>query len=673
MTFLQPLVLAALPLVSLPIIIHLINQRRFQTMPWAAMMFLLSARAMSRGYSRLRNWLIMALRMLAVAAVIFAVGRPLSRGWLALAGGARPDTAIVILDRSPSMQQRSAAAADTKLDTGRRQLVESLRTLGASRCVLITDPGQKPLELDGPDAIADLPGAGPAAVPADMPLLLQSAYDYVKENSTGLTEIWICSDQRTNDWSPESGVWASIRDAFSKLPQQVRFQLLSYAEPAVGDAAVRVTAAKTQRRQDAHELLVTVVVSRLEEGERAVVPLKFEIGGVASTVDLELVGREAVLKNHSIPLERAAGSRGFGKVSIPADANAADNEFYFVFDQPAARTAVVVAEDAASRRWLQLLAGIPPEKEQQATVEVVEPAAFATAELDEAAILLWQGPLPTGKAAERVEAFVARGGQVVFFPPEGPTTDAFAGVHWTEWTSHRQGVKPVSWRTDQDLLANTAAGSALPVGELQVFRACGLAGDQVPLASLPDSVPLIVRVPDTAGGIYFCATTPKGGDSTFASQGVVLYALVQRAIDRGTAGLGKARQLDAGPAADLLSGRGVDWNRVAGPSDSLSTEIGRHAGVYAAEERLAAVNRPAAEDAGRIAANDRIDGLFRDLTFARITGVAGSTDSLVQEIWRAFLIAMVLALVAEGLLCLPRPAAAERSPLAGMRPMESAA
>jgi len=154
---------------------------------------------------------------------------------------------------------------------------------------------------------------------------------------------------------------------------------------------------------------------------------------------------------------------------------------------------------------------------------------------------------------------------------------------------------------------------------------------------------------------------------------VVLYALVQRAIDRGTAGLGKARQLDAGPAADLLSGRGVDWNRVAGPSDSLSTEIGRHAGVYAAEERLAAVNRPAAEDAGRIAANDRIDGLFRDLTFARITGVAGSTDSLVQEIWRAFLIAMVLALVAEGLLCLPRPAAAERSPLAGMRPMESAA
>ena len=63
MSFLQPMLLAALPLVALPIIIHLINQRRYQTIRWAAMMFLLAANRMSRGYARLRQWLIMALRM----------------------------------------------------------------------------------------------------------------------------------------------------------------------------------------------------------------------------------------------------------------------------------------------------------------------------------------------------------------------------------------------------------------------------------------------------------------------------------------------------------------------------------------------------------------------------------------------------------------------------------
>src|SRR5256885_666308 len=78
MTFLQPLLLAALPLVTLPIIIHLINQRRYQTVRWAAMMFLLAANKMSRGYARLRQYLIMAARMAAIAGPIFAVSPPLT-------------------------------------------------------------------------------------------------------------------------------------------------------------------------------------------------------------------------------------------------------------------------------------------------------------------------------------------------------------------------------------------------------------------------------------------------------------------------------------------------------------------------------------------------------------------------------------------------------------------
>jgi hypothetical protein len=43
----------------------------------------------------------------------------------------------------------------------------------------------------------------------------------------------------------------------------------------------------------------------------------------------------------------------------------------------------------------------------------------------------------------------------------------------------------------------------------------------------------------------------------------------------------------------------------------------------------------------------------------------------VQEIWRAFLIAMLLALVAEGLLSLPRAAADRAAKTA--RPLEAAA
>ena len=219
MSFLQPFLLAALPLVALPIIIHLINQRRYQTVRWAAMMFLLAANRMSRGYARVRQWLIMAMRMAAIAGLIFAVSRPLSGGWLGLTAGGRADTTIVVLDRSPSMQQVGSDARGSKLETGVRQLVATLETLGSARWVLIDSTTNKPRELE---KIADLlttPGATPASASADLPAMLSAALDYVKANKTGRTEIWICSDIRENDWNANSGRWQAVRDGFAELPQ----------------------------------------------------------------------------------------------------------------------------------------------------------------------------------------------------------------------------------------------------------------------------------------------------------------------------------------------------------------------------------------------------------------------------------------------------------------------
>jgi hypothetical protein len=167
------------------------------------------------------------------------------------------------------------------------------------------------------------------------------------------------------------------------------------------------------------------------------------------------------------------------------------------------------------------------------------------------------------------------------------------------------------------------------------------------------------------------ATTPAPRDSSLAAEGVVLYALAQRSIDRGLAVLGGARQADAGSTAAEIAKACGDWMRLAGDAGAPSTEVGLHAGVFSCGDRLVAVNRPAAEDTALAVADDRIDGLFRGLSFQRITGTAGDTDSLVQEIWRAFLIAMLLALVAEGLLSLPRAAADRAAKTA--RPLEAAA
>ncbi|MDB6075825.1 MAG: hypothetical protein JWO89_3465, partial [Verrucomicrobiaceae bacterium] len=136
MSYLAPYLLFALPLAALPVIIHLIHLYRRRTVQWAAMMFLLMAQQMSRGYSRLRQMLILALRVLAVLGLILLVARPLAGGWLGLTGGA-PDTVLVLLDRSPSMEQQNLAMGESKRSSALKKMSQGITDLFGSRTKVV--------------------------------------------------------------------------------------------------------------------------------------------------------------------------------------------------------------------------------------------------------------------------------------------------------------------------------------------------------------------------------------------------------------------------------------------------------------------------------------------------------------------------------------------------------
>ena len=69
-----------------------------------------------------------------------------------------------------------------------------------------------------------------------------------------------------------------------------------------------------------------------------------EIDGARSEMTVEMEKDQYDLKEYRIPLE-SRHERGWGKVTIPADVNPADNDYYFAFERPAPRRAVIVADD----------------------------------------------------------------------------------------------------------------------------------------------------------------------------------------------------------------------------------------------------------------------------------------------------------------------------------------
>lgn len=651
MSFLEPMLLIGLPLAALPIIIHLINQRRFQNLDWGAMRFLLEANRMSRGYARIRQWLILLFRTLAVAALIFTIARPLARGTLGFVGGGRADTTLILVDRSASMSQRGAADAASKLDSGVEQLSQTLATLGSSRWVLIDSVSLKPQELESPQALVKAAAAVGTSASADLPSLLQAAHDYVRANRSGQTEIWICSDLRAADWNAASSQWTTLRDAFRDLPQGVRFHVLAYPEQAEGNVAVRVTDVHRQETSDGASLLVSLALSRDGGKDKLKLPVQLEIEGARSEIVVDMEGSEFSLQDHAVPLE-AGRQQGWGRVSIPADANPADNEFYFVFSEPPPRRTAIVADDEAALRSIKLAASISPDSPKTSEAEFVARDKLATIAWEDLALLIWQSPLPVGDEARVVESFVDRGGQVIFMPPPNTDDSEFHGVMWVAWKQPDEPIAVDGWRSDQDLLARTQSGDALPVGELTVRRYCALKGEVTPLATLFGGEPLLARVTTAAGGIYFLATTAAVSDSSLATNGVALYALVQRALQAGSEGLSTAQQVNAGPAMDQK----VAWRQIAGPESSMSSEYSYQAGVYAAGDRTLAVNRSAAEDSPEVLDDGKLDELFQGLDYDRVDDRAGNVNSLAREVWRLFLFGMMGAMVVEAGLCLPKRA-----------------
>jgi hypothetical protein len=218
--FLYPLFLFGLAAASLPVLIHLLNRRRLKRIRFPAVRFiLLSQKRISRSY-RLRHWLLLALRTLAVICLALLLANPIFQTGAGLFAGGGPVSLVIVLDNSLSMTWSGDGNGFKQAKEAASLLIGGLND--GDRAAVI------PTNISGKDAfrlkdqksvlVKEISGLEIADGTANLPAALSKAYELLNQPA-GQKEIRIITDMALTGWDQFS--LASLKQADPSIPLKV--------------------------------------------------------------------------------------------------------------------------------------------------------------------------------------------------------------------------------------------------------------------------------------------------------------------------------------------------------------------------------------------------------------------------------------------------------------------
>jgi hypothetical protein len=511
-----------------------------------------------------------------------------------------------------------------------------------SHLILIDSATRAPQEIAQSDSLTNLSVTRPTDTAADLPAMLRAAFDWLVENRAGTAEIWIASDDQRSNWRPEDPRWKSVVAQLGGLSQKVHIRLLELNQAPEANASIAIKELARRARGAKGELQVVIDIQR-NRPAAARLPVVMTLDGQRSEAEVACEGQSFRWRRQIDLGARREG--GWGGFSLPADANLRDNTAWFVYGADTPLRATVVSEERSVARDLQLAAA----SHKAEPAQVIAPAEIANANLDDCSLLIWQAPLPEGAEADRLQSFANEGGVVVFFPPGQADPRQFAGLSWgdPQTSDAQEGFRIVRWNEDEGPLAKSDEHLSLPLTQTTFARRQTITGQKNVLAAFEDGAAFLARQNVGKGEVYFCASLPQA-DWSSLGDGPVLVPVLQRLL---LAGGRRLQQVSSVACGEMDS---VDLARQWVSVDSTrQKDIRTEAGVYRNGDRLLAVNRPAAEDEPDVIDSDEARKLFGSLPVQTLEERHLDPGQLQGEIWRLFVFAMLLFLIAEGILVLP--------------------
>ena len=406
LNFLNTAVLAVAAAALLPFLLHLFSKRKVKVIPFSSIVFLKAMQKRQVRAIKIKQLLLLIIRMLIILIVVFAFARPATKG--GYIGSHASVSAVILIDNSASM---GLSVKDGRLmDLALRKAREILNQMGqADEAAVITvsgSEGQSGNAVSGGEyfgnpaaALTSLDDISITDGRADLKASINNVIKILAERDNLNREIYIISDFQENSFNLEETL----------APLEGKIFLVELPSNQIENSSIIDVDFGNQLIEVGTEFTVSTTIKR-RAGEGVgdmLVSINLDGSRVAQQ-DLRLKTGES----RSLPFTLMVTKSGFhsGFVAISDDDLVADNIYHFSFYIPDQFTVLIAGDEATDSRLIRLALAPEENLRRHWSVQRVSYAKLASVNLNEYDVLILANysSLPRGDIA-RIREFVDRG------------------------------------------------------------------------------------------------------------------------------------------------------------------------------------------------------------------------------------------------------------------------
>lgn len=346
LTFLNPAFLLGTLAAAMPVVIHLIYRRRALVHRFPAVRFLLLADKRTARKFRLHQWLLLALRVLAILLLALVLARPRVLGGDVHAAATLPaQVTVILVDNSLSMQYRDAQ--ESRLQRAKALAIRLLQGLRPQDRAVILPLLTRDRDNDALAFFAyepatfqeQLAAIQPSHAAVDLIGALQHAFALLQEAPVPRRRLILLSDFTVHGW--EDFHLARL----SMVPEQVELAFIRLGG-AQRDANVLVEGVRIVEKPFIEHTPLEVTVLVRNRSATAVRHLRVDLLVEQSKVGEQLVdlGPDELV---AVPFRMLAPPAGlhWGEVHLESDRFTEDDRFYYALRTVAPARVLVVDGD----------------------------------------------------------------------------------------------------------------------------------------------------------------------------------------------------------------------------------------------------------------------------------------------------------------------------------------